>query len=191
MEVVRKNGYIAGIMSLVASSLFLIFTINFGWNLTGQALGVLTIFFGLLGIGSLWKPNSIGQIASQILENISKNMQESAKSDSHNKQTQKNSSGIQAMATQGGRITQNIGIQKELKLDPNKLQILELLNKEFQKNAHNFISDAFLFNKTNLSLEELTPHIKYLEQKGFINVNWSLNGTFICQITAEGIDIVS
>lgn len=101
MEVVRKNGYIAGIMSLVASSLFLIFTINFGWNLTGQALGVLTIFFGLLGIGSLWKPNSIGQIASQILENISKNMQESAKSDSHNKQTQKKSDGIQVMTRDG------------------------------------------------------------------------------------------
>ena len=89
MDPKRKNGYIAGIVSLLGSSIFGIFVINYGLSLSGQILAVLALIFGVLGIGSLLKPESIGEITSQLLKNIAKNMEEQTNSDSHNNQTQK------------------------------------------------------------------------------------------------------
>ena len=90
----------ASAISLLASFIFLIMLINSGWNQTGQVLTVFTAFFGIFGIGGLWKPETIGQIVFQLFRNADT----VDNSDSHNKQSQKGNHGVQAMATQGGKI---------------------------------------------------------------------------------------
>jgi hypothetical protein len=66
-----------------------------------------TVFFGGLGVGSLWKPDSIGAIASQLLRNLAKSGEE--ESDSHNKQIQKKSSGsVQVMASDRAEVNINV-----------------------------------------------------------------------------------
>ena len=79
MENTKKKGYVAGVICSIIALIFLIIGINEGWNLQGQIIGAFTLVFGLLAGGSFWKPNSIGHIADQILENISKNTQEQNK----------------------------------------------------------------------------------------------------------------
>ena len=107
MEDKRKNGYVTGIVCLLIFSIFLIFAINNEFNMSGQIIWAITIFFGGLGFGSLWKPDSIGQIATQILKNFSESGKDT--SDSHNIQIQEKSSGaVQAMATQGASLTINV-----------------------------------------------------------------------------------
>jgi len=107
MEDKRKNGYVTGIVCLLIFSIFLIFAINNEFNMSGQIIWAITIFFGGLGFGSLWKPDSIGQIATQILKNFSESGEDT--SDSHNIQIQEKSSGaVQAMATQGASLTINV-----------------------------------------------------------------------------------
>ncbi len=76
MEDLKKNGYIAGAVSSVISIVFIVFVINTGLNLSGQIMLIFGLFFGSLSIGSFLRPDSIGQVTSQILENIAKNTQE-------------------------------------------------------------------------------------------------------------------
>lgn len=71
----KERGYRAGIFSSLISIIFLIVIVNSSWDLTSQVLTALASLFGLLGLGSFWKPDSIGQIAFQILDNIGKNTQ--------------------------------------------------------------------------------------------------------------------
>lgn len=73
MEDSKKNAYITGVIFSFMAVFFLMMAINIGWNLSGQFMGVFGLLFGGLGVGSLWKPESIGQIASQMLENMQKN----------------------------------------------------------------------------------------------------------------------
>ncbi len=73
MEDSNKNAYIAGLIFSCGAVFFLMIAINTGWNLPGQFLGVFGLLSGVLGVGSIWKPDSIGQIASQIMENMQKN----------------------------------------------------------------------------------------------------------------------
>jgi len=100
------------------------------FNLSGQILWVFTIFFGGLGIGSIWKPDIIGEIASELLKNMSKNGVET-KSDSHNKQVQMQSPhGVQAMATQGGNVTINVDSEKKEQAQNLPVEEKEILRKE-------------------------------------------------------------
>ena len=111
MDKKTKDGYIAGILCLMVFAIFLIMTINTGWNQTGQVMGVFTIIFGGLGFGSLWKPNTIGKITSQLLENAARNMEEEHSS---SKQEQKNSpKAIQVSATKGSNVNINVSSQSE------------------------------------------------------------------------------
>jgi len=80
---------------------------------------------------------------------------------------------------------------KHSTLDKIKIDILNFLNSEFNKNAHNFIGSSTLIKETGLTMNELTPHIKYLEGKNYIKAKWFLGGNFICQITSGGIDILN
>lgn len=86
----------------------------------------LTAFFGFLGVGSLWKPDSVGAVVSQFIENFATSEKES---DSHNKQIQKKSSGgVQVMA-HGSNV--NISVpseKKERKQYPEEEK--EILRKE-------------------------------------------------------------
>jgi len=111
MQEKTRNGYVTGLVCLLIFFLFLIFAFNNEFNLSGQIIWVITIFFGALGFGSLWKPDSIGEIATQILKNLSESGEDT--SDSHNIQIQEKSSGaVQAMATQGASVTINVDSKK-------------------------------------------------------------------------------
>ena len=107
MEEKTKNGYIAGVVSIIGCFLFGLFAYHNEFNLTGQILWGITLVLGVFGVGSLWKPDSVGQVVWQLLENLSKSGENT--SDSHNIQIQEKSSGaVQAMATQGASVTINV-----------------------------------------------------------------------------------
>ena len=113
MDEKRKQGYISAVICSLISVILLTFSLKNEFNLSGQMLWILTFFFGVLGLGSFWKPNTIGEIASEILKNMSKNGVET-NSDSHNKQVQIQSPhGVQAMASQGGNVTINVDSGKK------------------------------------------------------------------------------
>ena len=76
MDEETKTAYKAGAVSLLGCVILIIFAINFGWNMTGQVLGIMGLFFGILGVGSFIKPEIFGPIADQILENIGKSSEE-------------------------------------------------------------------------------------------------------------------
>lgn len=73
MDDSQKKGYIAGFVCSLAAAFFLIIGINTGLNSSGQIILIFGLAFGLLGVGSFWKPESIGQIASEIMENMARN----------------------------------------------------------------------------------------------------------------------
>lgn len=111
MDKKRKKGYVTGLGCSLVSFLLFILAVNNEWNLSGQILWGLTIFLCVLGVGSLWKPDSIGAVVSQLLENLSESGEE--KSDSHNKQIQKKSSGVQVIASQGAKVNINVASEKK------------------------------------------------------------------------------
>jgi len=69
----KVKGRIAGIVSLVVCIITGIMIFNFGWDLSGQVLTVISALFGILGVGSLISPAHIGKITIQLLHNIGKN----------------------------------------------------------------------------------------------------------------------
>lgn len=114
MEDSTKNGYIAGVVCSVIAAFLILMAINIGWNLSGQFMGIFGLLFGGMGIGSLWRPESIGQIASQILEN----MQENAREQNRPRSTKKVTTQIIA---RGDVNVNNITDSKNTKINsPNK-----------------------------------------------------------------------
>ncbi|NJL43710.1 MAG: hypothetical protein HC945_00045 [Nitrosarchaeum sp.] len=95
--------YVAGSIGILCLLIFGIIAINQGWNLSGQILGSIGIFFGLLGGGCFLKPEIFGPILNQIFENIAKNSGDTYSQKQHHT---KNSNQVQ---TKNGRvnITQN------------------------------------------------------------------------------------
>lgn len=86
-----KSGYVTGITSLIAAAIFLLFAINSGWNLSGQMFGVFGSVFGILGIGSIWKPSIFGPITAKIIENIAKSFENESNNNKQNQHNPKNS----------------------------------------------------------------------------------------------------
>lgn len=114
MDKKRKDGYVTGSIFLLIFIFFFVVAVNTGWNTSGQIFGGFSAFFGFLGFGSLLKPDSIGAVALQILENLGKSEEEG--SDSHNKQIQKESAGgVQVMATHGAKVNINVPSAKKKK----------------------------------------------------------------------------
>jgi len=72
----RKRGYIAGTFSLLIGILFLIMVLQYGWTLTGQVFSAFGALFSILGLGSFAKPETVGDITAQILENMKANVEE-------------------------------------------------------------------------------------------------------------------
>ncbi len=81
MENSKTEGYVAGSISILIGAFFII---NSGWNPTTLLFGS---FFWILGVLSLWRPDSAGQVTSRILKSISKNVKE--QNTSRSKKTQK------------------------------------------------------------------------------------------------------
>lgn len=98
MDEKTKEGYVTGVVCIFVFALFAYFTyISISNQPTAVILGIFAVLFGGLGFGSIWKPNSIGAITTRILNNFARNS-ETASSDSHDKQVQKESSGVQVMS---------------------------------------------------------------------------------------------
>ncbi len=95
---------------MIAFPIFLVSAISMGLNLTSVVMWVLAIFVGGLGAGCLLKPDSIGEIAVRFFKNIGK---DEDSSDSHNKQIQKKSSGIQVMAHDQSKVSITVASKKE------------------------------------------------------------------------------
>lgn len=85
MEESKKKAYVTGVICSFMAIFFIFMAINVGWNMSGQFMSIVGLFFGVLGAGSFWKPESIGQVAIQILEN----MQENAKRQNRPRPTKK------------------------------------------------------------------------------------------------------
>lgn len=104
MDENRKNAYFAGTICIFIFVVLALIAFTNELNLSGLLFWVLTLFFGILGFGSFWKPDWVGPIASKIVKMLFGS--DSDKSDSHNSQTQKNSSdSVQVMAGDGANIT--------------------------------------------------------------------------------------
>ncbi len=100
-----KSGQIAGVISIIVFILFIIFAVHVGWNMAGQVVGGIGLIFGVLGVGSFWKPKTIGQITSQILENIARNAEEQ---NSHtHRQNQDHPNNSPQASTESGDVTIN------------------------------------------------------------------------------------
>ena len=88
----KTDAYVAGVISLIVTAIFIVVTIDVGWNMTGQVLIIFGLVFGILGIGCFWKPELFGPIASQILENMARNAEErNSRTYEQNQQGSKNS----------------------------------------------------------------------------------------------------
>jgi hypothetical protein len=128
MDKKRKDGYVTGLVCLIIFAIFLPTAINIGWNTSGQIFWVFTIVFGGLGVGSLWKPESIGAVVSQLLKNLAESEE---KSDSHNKQIQKESSGsVQVMASDEAEVNINVPSAEKKQAEKPSAEEKEILRKE-------------------------------------------------------------
>ncbi len=129
MDKRRKDGYVTGLGCLVIFAIFLPTTISIGWNASGQVFLGFTVIFGVLGFGSLWKPDSVGAIASQLLENLAGSKEEG--SDSHNKQIQKKSNGsVQVMTGDRAEVNINVPSVEKKQTEESSAEEKEILRKE-------------------------------------------------------------
>jgi hypothetical protein len=98
----QRQRYITGIICFIVASVLIILVHNFEWNASGQTFWLFTIIFSVLGIGSFWKPESMGRVITGLLERLS---QKKDTSDSYNIQIQNQSTGsIHATASHNARI---------------------------------------------------------------------------------------
>lgn len=95
MENDKKSGYVAGLVCLFAAVLFGTQPVFSGLTNSTEIFGVIGIAFGLLGVGSLWKPKTIGKVVSEFLKRMSDN-------DGDINQVQKNTEKSIQVSTRGG-----------------------------------------------------------------------------------------
>ncbi len=105
MEDSKKNAYIAGVIYSFIAIFSIFIAINVGRNMSGQFMSIVGLFFGVLGVGSFWKPESIGQIALQILENMQEN------SERQNKSYRKKNQKVNQVIHNYGTMTNAVGSQ--------------------------------------------------------------------------------
>jgi|GEM_PF-5014299 len=115
MEDSTKNAYIAGVGYSFVAVFCIMFAINTGWNMSGEFLGVFGLLFGALGVGSFWKPESIGQIAAQMWENMQKN----AEKQNRPRTTKKTTTQIINVSGSGNNLN-NITDSKNTKVNNSK-----------------------------------------------------------------------
>jgi len=66
----EKRGYAAGVVSILICIIFIFLVFSTGWDLTGQIFTAFSALFGILGIGCVIKPDSVGQVTLHILQNV-------------------------------------------------------------------------------------------------------------------------
>lgn len=188
MDEKRKDVYVAGAVCVVIFFIFLGFIVISASSMSGQTLWILrvfTAFLGVLGFGSLLKPDSfIGAIASELLKRMAKNAGE--RSDSHDKQVQKKSSGIQIMTHDQSKViivpsgkkeqTESLTEEKEEQKETLRKETIEVSSSdsyfyefEFTKGDHLkgeisstsridlYFMDEFNFDKWNRGRKYFEP----------------------------------
>ncbi len=67
----KKSAYTAGIISCTVALIFLMIAFEIGIaNIGGKVIFVFAALFGILGTGSFLKPDSMGQVAKDIMESL-------------------------------------------------------------------------------------------------------------------------
>ena len=103
----KTDAYVSGVISLIATAIFIVVAVSVGWDMTGQVLIIFGLVFGILGIGCFWKPELFGPIASKILENMARNAEER---DSRTyEQTQQSPKNSPQVYTEKGNVTIKYG----------------------------------------------------------------------------------
>ena len=69
-----------------------------------------------------------------------------------------------------------------------RTKLLETLREEYNNNPHGVVMKAKLLSELGIPEIELERNIKYLSDKGLIDVKWFLGGIFIAEINSYGID---
>jgi hypothetical protein len=75
MEKEKVDGYIAGLVFLLVGIIIVVVTApTLSLSNTGSLVGpVIGIFFGGLGAGSLWKPDTLGPVVAEMAHRLSQN----------------------------------------------------------------------------------------------------------------------
>lgn len=177
MDKKRKEGYVAGIGCFFGFAILLTLAVNNEWNTSGQLFWAFTVIFGGLGVGCIWKPETVGAAVSKYFERFSES--EKGSSDSHNKQVQKKSSGVQVMAQDQSNVTI---YRSERKEDAENQPEEEFLCKETRAiNPLRSYSYEFDFTEgehlkgevtstspVNISLMSLSSYSRWKEGQSFI-----------------------
>ena len=69
-----------------------------------------------------------------------------------------------------------------------RTKLLETLREEYNNNPHGVVMKDKLLSELGIPEIELERNIKYLSDKGLIDVKWFLGGIFIAEINSYGID---
>lgn len=173
MDEKRKDGYVTGIICLVIFAIFLPTTISVGWNTSGQIFLGVTFIFGILGAGCLWKPDTIGTVVSQFLRNLNNNSKEES-SDSHNKQTQQKSSGIQVMSHDQSKVNIIVSSEKKEHTEETKevCSSKGCSNEDAERIAIDFVKKKK--NPERITVTSVTPATK--------QGKWEVKGSYPIKI---------
>lgn len=117
MDDKEKNAYVAGFVFTLASAIFWGMAFTTGWNLSGLIMSIFGLAFGGLGIGSFWKPMSIGQVAIQIAENY-RRQGEASRRDTQ--EMSDSPEGKQVIASEGGKVDMSTHYHSPSVGDSNK-----------------------------------------------------------------------
>jgi len=131
MDKKRQEGYVTGLACLLIFALFAYFAIMSASNMSAAVImGIFAALFGGLGFGSLAKPDTVGAIASQFLKNFAKSEEEG--SDSHNKQTQKESNGsVQVNASDEAEVHVSVSPREKKRTQKSSTEELSQNAKTF------------------------------------------------------------
>jgi len=67
-------------------------------------------------------------------------------------------------------------------------KILDTLREEYNKNPHDVVMKEKILSELNIPENEIDRNINYLSEKGLIDVDWFIGGTFFAKINSYGID---
>ena len=71
-----------------------------------------------------------------------------------------------------------------------RLEILRRLKMFHDGDPHALVQKGTLWAGIRAAGPELNRNVKYLQEKGLVEVHWAIGGDFIARITAEGIDFL-
>lgn len=69
-----------------------------------------------------------------------------------------------------------------------RVGILDMAKKVYDENPHNFVQREKILEESKITPAELDRNIKYLEEKGLIDVQWFIGGSYLLKINSYGID---